>query len=220
MSFTSKVVQLVLLEARLEWKNKQSITALLIYSLASIFVTYLAFQQTIDLTTWNSLFWLIMLFASTNAIAKSFLQDSKGLQLFYYSMLSPKQLILAKIIYNLALLSGLSLINFFIFQIVFPINIDQLGQYLLSILLGSIGLSTVLTMVAGIVSKANNNAALLAILGFPLLFPLLSIIIQCSMNAINGFDWLVNQQLFIVLISLNLITVLLSYLLFPYLWRE
>jgi heme exporter protein B len=75
-------------------------------------------------------------------------------------------------------------------------------------------------MVAGIVSKANNNAALLAILGFPLLFPLLSIIIQCSMNAINGFDWIVNQQLFIVLISLNLITVLLSYLLFPYLWRE
>jgi heme exporter protein B len=135
-------------------------------------------------------------------------------------MLSPKHIIIAKIIYNLILLSALSLVNFFIFQLVFSITIDQLAQYLLSILLGSIGLSTVLTMVAGIVSKANNNAALLAILGFPLLFPLLSIIIQCSMNAINGFDWIVNQQLFIVLISLNLITVLLSYLLFPYLWRE
>jgi heme exporter protein B len=105
MTFTSKVVQLVLLEARLEWKNKQSITALLIYSFASIFVTYLAFQQTIDLTTWNSLFWLIMLFASTNAIAKSFLQDSKGLQLYYYSMLSPKHIIIAKIIYNLMMWS-------------------------------------------------------------------------------------------------------------------
>ncbi|MFM7015377.1 MAG: heme exporter protein CcmB [Bacteroidota bacterium] len=220
MDFARKVGQLVLLEVKLEWKNKQSITALLIYSLASIFVTYLAFQQTIDLTTWNSLFWIILLFASTNAIAKSFLQDSKGLQLFYYSMLSPKHLILAKIIYNLILLSGLSFINFLIFKVIFPIQIEQTGQYLLSLLLGAIGLATILTLVAGIVSKANNNAALLAILGFPLLFPLLSITIQCSMNAINGFDWIINQQLFIVLISLNLITVLLSYLLFPYLWRE
>ncbi len=220
MKFTQKVLQLVLLEGKLEWKNKQSVTALFIYSFSSIFVTYLAFQQTIDLTTWNSLFWIILLFASTNAIAKSFLQDSKGLQLFYYSMFSPKQLILAKTLYNQILLIGLSLINFLIFQLVFPIAIYQIGQYLLSLILGAIGLSTVLTLVAGIVSKANNNAALLAILGFPLLFPLLSIIIQCSMNAINGFDWMVNQQLFIVLISLNLITILLSYLLFPYLWRD
>jgi heme exporter protein B len=135
-------------------------------------------------------------------------------------MFSPKQLILAKTIYNQLLLIGLSMVNFFIFQLIFPIAINQLGQYLLSLVLGAIGLSTVLTLVAGIVSKANNNAALLAILGFPLLFPLLSIIIQCSMNAINGYEWAINQQLFIVLISLNLITVLLSYLLFPYLWRE
>ena len=220
MEFSKKVLQLVLLEARMEWKNKQSITALFIYSLASIFVTYLAFQQTIDLTTWNSLYWLILLFAATNAIAKSFLQDSKGLQLFYYSMVNPKHLIVAKTVYNLLLLSTLSIINFLIFKIVFPISIYHWEQYLFSLLLGAMGLASVLTLVAGIVSKANNNAALLAILGFPLLFPLLSIIIQCSMNAINGFDWFINQQLFIVLICLNLITVLLSYLLFPYLWRE
>ena len=77
-----------------------------------------------------------------------------------------------------------------------------------------------LTLVSGIVSRANNSAALVAILAFPLLFPLLITIIHFTKNAIDGLGWAVNEPLLIVLVSLNTIILLLSYLLFPYLWRE
>jgi len=220
MNFGSQVLTLIKLEAKLEWKNRQAVTSLLVYSLASIYISYLSFRQVLDPVTWNALFWIIMLFAGTNAIAKSFIQESKGLQFFYYSMLPPQAVILSKIFYNILLLGVLGGINFFIYSMIFQSPVQNNEQYLLGLLLGSIGLSSTLTLVAGIVSKANNNAALVAILGFPLLFPLLLMIIRFTGNAINGYSWAINQSWCGLLLLLNGIIIILSYLLFPYLWRE
>jgi heme exporter protein B len=45
-------------------------------------------------------------------------------------------------------------------------------------------------------------------------------IIRFSKNAMDGIDWSVNYKFAIILIALNVLTVTLSYILFPYLWRE
>jgi heme exporter protein B len=220
MNPTGQIIHLIKLEARLEWKNRQAITSLIVYSLASIYISYLAFRQALDPTTWNALFWIIMLFAATNAIAKSFLQESKGLQLFYYTTLHPQSVILAKTIYNILLLVILGGINFIIYSLLFECPMANVGQYLVGLFLGAIGLSSTLTFISGLVSRANNNVALIAILGFPLLFPLLLMILKYSSNAMSGVTWEINQSIFYILIALNAMIIMLSYLLFPYLWRE
>lgn len=66
-------------EIKLEFRNKQALTSLLIYSISSIYISYLSYRQQLDPITWNALFWIIMLFAATNAIARSFLHESRGL---------------------------------------------------------------------------------------------------------------------------------------------
>jgi heme exporter protein B len=212
--------RLVRHEVRLEFKNYHALTSLLVYSLATIFIAYISYRQALDPITWNALFWIIMLFAATNAIARSFIQDSRGLQLFHYTFLNPAVVILAKTTYNIILLSLLGFINLCAFSLFFSLSIHDWGQFALGLLLGSFGLSTVLTLVSGIVSKAHNQAALVAILGFPLLFPLLITIIKFSGNAIQGVEWAINQPNFYLLIALNSIIVVLSFLLFPYLWRD
>ena len=219
-SFVKQVGKLVAHEAGVEWKNKQALTSLIVYALSSIFITYLCFRQNIDPITWNALFWIIMLFAATNAVAKSFLQESKGLQFYHYTLLNPRAVILAKNIYNTLLLSGLGFLNYLCYSVLFDTHVENLSQFIIGLLLGCIGLSGTLTLVSGIVSRANNSAALVAILAFPLLFPLLITIIHFTKNAIDGLAWSVNEPLLIVLVSLNTIILLLSYLLFPYLWRE
>ncbi len=216
----SQVKRLILHEIRLELKNKQALGSLVIYSLASIYISYLSFRQNIDPITWNALFWIIMLFAATNAVAKSFLQESRGLQFYYYTLLNPRAVILSKITYNVILLTGLGMLNYCCYSVLFNSPVADPIQYLLGIVLGSMGLSATLTLVSGLVSRANNSAALVAILGFPLLFPLLISILKFSKNAMDGLGWYVNQPYFIILLSLNIAVILLSYLLFPYLWRE
>jgi heme exporter protein B len=219
-SFVHQYFRLLSHEVRLEFKNYHALTSLLVYSLATIFIAYISYRQSLDPITWNALFWIIMLFAATNAIARSFLQESKGLQLFHYTFMNPSVVILAKTTYNVLLLSLLGIINLITFMVFFSPAILDMMQFILGLILGCFGLSAVLTLVSGIVSKAHNQAALVAILGFPLLFPLLITIIKFSGNAIQGIEWSLNQTNFLLLIALNSIIVALSFLLFPYLWRD
>lgn len=216
----SQYSRLIRHEVTLEFKNKQALTSLLVYSLASIFIAYLSYKQQPDSITWNALFWIIMLFAATNAIAKSFLNESRGLQLFNYILFDPTNVILAKTTYNIFLLTGLGIINLFVFSVFFELPAIDYSQLLTGLFLGSFGLSAVLTLVSGIVSRANSNAALVAILGFPMLFPLLITIIKFTQNVLDGFDWATNQPYLVLLIALNSVIVVLSFVLFPYLWRE
>lgn len=75
-------------------------------------------------------------------------------------------------------------------------------------------------MVSAIASKAGNNTTLVAILGFPILIPLLITTIRFSKNAMDGLAWSVSTHYIILLAALNLLVVTLAYLLFPYLWKE
>lgn len=207
-------------EIRLEFRNRQALTSLLIYSISSIYISYLSYRQQLDPVTWNALFWIIMLFAATNAIARSFLQESKGIQLYHFTLMDPASVILAKITYNVFILCLLGIVNLLFFGIFFELPVQELPQFIICLLLGGFGLSAVLTLVSGIVSRAQGNAALVAILGFPLLFPLLITIIKVSQSAIDGTGLEANQPYWVVLIAVNSIIVTLSYLLFPYLWRD
>lgn len=221
MSFTFKTYKaLIAHEIRMEVRNKQAISSLLIYSISSIYISYLTYRQQLDPITWNALFWIIMLFAATNAIARSFLGESRGLQLYHYTLLDPASVILSKSTHNILVLCLLGLTNLFFFSIFFELPIAELTQFLIGLLMGSFGLSAVLTLVSGIVSRAQGNTALVAILGFPLLFPLLITIIKVSQSAIDGTGWEVNLPYWAILFAVNVIIVTLSYLLFPYLWRE
>ncbi|MFI5219450.1 MAG: heme exporter protein CcmB [Bacteroidia bacterium] len=216
----NSILQLIKKEILLEWRLKYSFSGILIYVISTIFVCFLSFRQIIDPPTWNALFWIILLFASVNAVAKSFMQESRGLQLFYYTFLNPQHVILAKIIYNMILLLILSAISF-LFYIIFLGNIvEDTPMFFLGLLLGAAGLSSVLTLVSAIAAKTNNSSALMAILSFPILLPLLMTIIRFSKNAMDGLSWSVNYPNLAILLAINLLVITLAYLLFPYLWRE
>ena len=83
-------------EILLEFKTKSSIGSVLLYLVSTIFVAFLSFKKVVDIPTWIALFWIIMLFASVNAISKSFLEENKGSLQYYYSIVSPEAFIISK----------------------------------------------------------------------------------------------------------------------------
>ena len=97
-----KAIQhLILKDILLEWKQKYAINGILLYIVSTIFLCSLAFEGLLEPKTWNALFWVVLLFAAVNAISKSFVQESLGRQVYYYSVSKPQDIILAKIIYNI-----------------------------------------------------------------------------------------------------------------------
>jgi heme exporter protein B len=220
MSLFGQVKFLIQKEIILEWRSKYAFNGILLYVISTIFVCFLSFKQIVDPITWNALFWIIMLFASVNAIAKSFIQENKGRQLYYYSIASAKAVILSKIIYNIFLMLLLSIIALVFYVLVFHNPIGDPLFYLLAVLIGSISFATVFTMISGIASKASNSGALMAVLSFPVIIPLLMVLIKFSKNAMDGLDRSVSLNEIGVLAAINLIVVTVSLLLFPYLWKE
>lgn len=222
MPFTSRrVFDLVLHEFRQEYKNRQAIAGLLTYSLASLFVTWLSFRSTPESGTWNALFWIIQLFAATNAVARSFLQESRGIQLLHYVLFRPEEMIIAKTVFSFALLLVLGHLNLAFFLVIFPLENIDLSAFISVNVLGSLGLSIVFTLVSAIASRAQGNASLVAILGFPLIFPLLITVIRYSQVCLEGTPSPAElNQALLSLAGLDAMLAALSFILFPYLWRD
>lgn len=219
MALHKQVVTLLKKEILLEWRSKYALNGILLYVVSTVFVCYLSFRTTPPLV-WNALFWIIMLFAAINAIAKSFIQESKGRLLYYYQIASPQAIIIAKIIYNILLMILMAVIALIFYSIVFQNVVGDELLYFVAVILGAISFSTVFTMISAIASKAGNNSTLMAILSFPVIIPLLMLIIKLSKNAMDGLDRSVSLREIGVLALINLIVIATSLILFPYLWRD
>src|SRR5690606_4162304 len=219
MSLRREVTTLIRKEILLEWRFKYAINGILLYVVSTVFVCYQAFKS-VDPTTWNALFWIILLFASVNAINKSFVQESPNRQLYYYTIASAKAVILSKISYNMLVMLLLAAIAYLVYSIIFQNPLGDPALYFVVVALGSIGFAAVFTMVAGISAKAGNNSTLMAILSFPIVIPLLLVLIKASKNAMDGLDRSVSLDELFVLLAINIITVAISLVLFPYLWRD
>ena len=206
-------------EIILEWRSKYALNGILLYVISTIFVCYLSFKQ-IAPTTWNALFWIILLFVSVNAISKSFVQESPGQQLYYYTIASPQAIIISKIFYNILLTLIVSAVALCFYTLVFKNSLGDPLLYFIAITLGSISFASVLTMVSSIISKANNSCSLMAILSFPIIIPLLIVLIKLSKNAMDGLDRSVSYNEIGILVAINIIIMTTSLLLFPYLWRD
>lgn len=214
---------LVKKEIQMEWRQKYAIHGLILYLASTIFVCYLSFkakQQAINPITWNTLFWLIILFIAVNAIGKSFTQESKQRNIFYYTIVSPEAVIYSKIFYNSLVMISISFVGILFYSWVMGNPVGNLPLYLLSLILGSIGFSATLTMVAGIAAQGENSATLMSVLSFPIIIPLLLILLKLSKSAMDGISIQENWDEMATLASLDVIVMVLSGILFPYIWRH
>ncbi|MEL6696219.1 MAG: heme exporter protein CcmB [Bacteroidota bacterium] len=207
-------------ELMLEWKQKYAINGLLLYVLCMVVVISLAFLNKLNPLTWNIIFWIIMLFVAINAVAKSFMSERSGHMLYLYSVVSPTSIILAKTIYNLGLLGLVSIVALFSFAFLNQIQLANVGAMVGITLLGSAALSSNLTLVSAIASKAANRGTLLAVLSFPLLVPVLLVLISLSRYAIEGFEGLLTQDRFLLVGGMAAVLTVVSVILFPFVWRD
>ena len=214
------VLHIMQKELLLEFRLKYAFNGVLLFLVSTIFVGYLSFAGTIDKAGWNALFWIILLFTAMNVSLKSFVQERGGLLLYYYVLFKPQWVIQAKIFYNALLLIILSLIGLGIYTLFFGNPIQSLPLFVVNMILGVAGLSTILSMMSAIASKAQNNFTLMSILSFPLVLPLLLVTIKTSLSALDGGVIATQWRDLVVSVLLSMITLILSNVLFPYIWRE
>src|SRR5258706_8126713 len=166
----------------LEVRQQYSFYGILLYIGSTICVLYMAIEEP-ESKVWNGLFWVIQLFISINAVAKSFLQESRGRMLYFYSIAGPRDFVLAKLLFNSLLMLLMSLLSLALFSLFLGNPVQKAGAFTGIVLLGGWSLSLVFTFLAAIAAKAQQNAAIMAILGFPIIIPQLLLLMHLS-NAV------------------------------------
>jgi len=224
METIQQILFLLKKEITLEFRQKYAISGILLYIFSTIFVVYISAARA-EGATWIVLFWIIILFTSVNTVTKSFIQESGNRQLYYYTLTNPVAVLLSKMIYNTLLLLILSFLALGIFSLVLGNPIQNIQFFFLVLFLGSLGFAITFTFISAISSKADNSATLMAILGFPVIIPILMILVRLSEKTFNVsvnslFKNEEVMQYVYTLISIDVLLCGVSLLLFPYLWRD
>src|SRR5215218_7322886 len=110
MNSINIIVALFKKDLLLEVRQQYSFYGILLYVSSTIFVLYLAMGQP-EAVVWNGLFWMIQLFVCVNAVAKSFLQESRGRLLYFYTIAGAKDFIMAKLLFNALLMMVMTIVS-------------------------------------------------------------------------------------------------------------
>lgn len=219
MIHIKNIGSLVKKDILLEVRQQYSLYGVLLYVASTIFVVYITMGQP-ETKTWNALFWIVQLFVCVNAVAKSFLQESKGRMLYFYSLTHPVDFVLSKLIFNSILMFAMSLLSLLLFLFLLGNPLYDTLLFMAISLFSALGLSLTFTFLAAIVAKAQQQASLMAIMGFPLIIPQLLLLGKISAIAFDpvvvGGLW----QLIGLLFVLDILIVALSVILFPFLWKD
>jgi len=170
--------------------------------------------------TWSALYWIIVMFSGVNSVAKSFIGEKKGVDIYLYSIADPHDIILSKIIYNALLCCVMATVCFGLFVVFFGNPVANMEIFAIVLILASIGFSGAFTMLSGIASRSSNSNVVMAVLSFPVIISILLLVIQITKNCVDGLDPSISTNDLFSLAAIDALLVAMSYILFPFVWRS
>ena len=219
MKSTHTIWQLFKKDLLLESRQQYTLYGILLYVASTIFVLYISMGEPEE-TSWNGLFWIVLLFVCVNAVAKSFLQESRGRLLYFYSIAGAKDFILSKLLFNLFLMICMSLLSLVLFSLLLGNPLEHFELFILITCLGGGSISLVFTFLAAIAARAQQSTALMAVMGFPIIIPQILLLMKISTVAFSSVIQAGLWQMIGLLLGLDLMVIALAVILFPFLWKD
>jgi heme exporter protein B len=200
-------------------RSQSSIQSLILYVFSTTFIVFTAFFE-ITPKAWITLYWIILILSLSNTAQQSFF-ELKGIQAwYYYASTSVHHYFISKVVtvfillvvISLCIVGGLSLFSSFV--------IKDVGLFILTNMLSIVGLSVIFTFISFIVVKVQGKSALLPLLAFPLLVPILSLCVRLSSISAGLIMDTQYEMDLLLLLGVDMIAIALSLLLIRYLWQS
>jgi len=206
-------------ELLLEWRQKHTLYGVLLYVGCTVFVLYMMAGQP-EGRVWNALFWVAQLFVTVNSVAKSFIQEGDTRMRYYFTIVSPVRYMISKMLYSIVLMLAVTLVSLLLFRLLLGNPIVHFPRFAGATCLGAAALSLLFTFLSAVAAQARQNAALMAIMGFPVAIPLLLILSRLTLVTVapvlqEGWWGMMGMMA-----AMSLLIIALAVILFPVLWKE
>lgn len=205
-----------------EIRTRYAINALLMFIIVVISVIKFSLgEEKLSAEMNAGLIWIIIFFATSNGLSRVFVsEEERGTSLVLKLSSEAKSVILGKLIFNTVLTF---IINFFIiilYIVITDLTIKNVPLFSLSVSLGTLGLSAVMTIIAALISKAGSKGTLYPVLSFPLLLPLMLASISSTWLTIEGAGFSAISGELQMMASYTIVVTTASFLLFELIWND
>ncbi|MCC6865974.1 MAG: heme exporter protein CcmB [Ignavibacteria bacterium] len=205
-----------------EIRTRYAVNSLLMFIIVVISVIRFSLGEEKITSEMNAgLLWIIIFFSTSNGLSRVFVsEEERGTSLVLKLTACSQSVILGKLIFNTILTFIINFLIIFLYIIITGLEIKNTGLFSLIVTLGNLGLSSVLTIIAALISKANSKATLYPVLAFPLLLPLLLAAISATTLTIDGAPFGSISGEVQMIVSFTIVVVTASFLLFEFVWND
>lgn len=214
---------LVLHNFRTEFRQGHALVGLLLFALASVYAAFQAVGDDAGAESWNALVWVVLIFTAFNAISRPNADDRPENRQYLTHVVRPIEWMLARTIYHwgmMTALAGLVLVAFSLFLGTEHLNGGRFWWMLLGLELAGWALASCLTLLAAIAGLAGAGFGLTAVLGLPLVMPIVLVATRFGTDLMSGMTGAETVENLLFLGALAASITAFGLVLFPYLWRD
>ena len=208
---------------RSELRTRYAISALLMFVVTTIAILMFSLgSEEAPQEVLSGMLWVVIFFAAMSGLSRTFVaEEERGTTMTLQLLTSPGAVFFGKLLFNLVLVSGLSVFTVLLYALfINGFIIKNVLLFALTIALGSVGFSAAATIIAAIIAKAATRGTLYPVLSFPVLLPLLLAVINATRLAAEGAVLADAAGEFQLLISYIVVVITASALVFEYVWKE
>ncbi len=210
-------------EIKSEFRTRYAISAVLLFILTTVtMIVFATAGEEITSDMAGGILWVIMFFGAMTGLSKSFVsEEERGTGFLLQISANPLSVYFGKLLFNIVLCLSLNLFSVFLFFIFNnSVEIVKVYEFILVIILGSIGLAGATTIISALIAKANTKNALFPVLSFPVILPLIVLGINITKYT---FDSGIVTKLagdFQMITAYCGIMITASFFLFELVWRD
>lgn len=185
---------IIVKDLRREWRSREILTTTVAFALLLMVIFTFGFyrdDETVAIV-FPGILWVAIIFTGTLAIARTFQHERQGDTLRALALIPGSQfsLYLAKFFVNLLYLTLFELALFPMLVLAFPVDVTGLvALHALTIFVGTVGFVALGTLVSAMLVRNDLREALLPIVLYPLLVPLLIAGVMVTSALIDGGTW-------------------------------
>ncbi len=210
-------------DLRQELRSPLALNAMLVFALATVVLVWFALGARPPAPhVQAALLWTVLLFAAALGLGRVFVQEEeRGTLLFLRLHADPAGVYAGKLLFNGLLIFVVGGVACGAFVVVMGVRVAEWGLFLLVFALGAAGLAAATTLLAALIARAAHSGALLPVLLFPLLVPLLLSGVRLTRSALDGgLGWMGAGDGLVTLAAYPPALVAASVLLFDYVWMD
>lgn len=210
-------------ELQVEWRTKETLSAMLVFALLVLVIFNFAFDlQGVDIRVFGpGILWVAFSFSGIIGLGRSFAaeRDRGSLDGMLLAPVDRGAIFLGKAFANFLFILVMEAVTLPLFVILFnvPLQWFPLVAY---ILMGTIGFSAVGTLLSAIAASTRMRDVMLPVLLFPVLVPLLVASVKLTQGALQELPFSDYQGWFNLLLAYDVIFLVVAYLVFEFVVEE